>query len=103
VLAIYKATKNFPSNEQFGLTSQIRRAVVSITSNLSEGFSRQTIADKTHFYAMSLGSSTEVQNQLLIARDLSFLPKTDFERLAALSIEVNKLVNGLIKSLRNKK
>jgi four helix bundle protein len=102
VLGVYKVTKNFPSSEQFGLTSQIRRAVVSVTSNIAEGFSRQTLADKSHFYSMALGSSTEVQNQLLIARDLQFLPQNDFGRLADLSIEVNKLTNGLIKSLRSK-
>ena len=100
VLGVYKATESFPANEQFGLTSQIRRAVISITSNIAEGFSRHTLADKSHFYSMALGSSTEVQNQLLAARDLKFLDNTVFNELAAISIEVNKLINGLIKSLR---
>ncbi|MBX6334998.1 four helix bundle protein, partial [Candidatus Saccharibacteria bacterium] len=66
----------------------------------AEGFSRQTKSDKIHFYHMALGSSTEVQNQLLAARDLGFLSKQQFAALADLSIEVNKLLNGLIKSLK---
>jgi four helix bundle protein len=100
VLGIYKATETFPTTEQFGLTSQIRRAVVSITSNIAEGFSRRTIADKIHFYHMALGSSTEVQNHLIIARDLKLMPVENFKPLAELSIDVNKLTNGLIKSMK---
>src|SRR5690554_2846085 len=98
VLDVYDATNAFPQSEQFGLTAQIKRAVLSITSNIAEGFSRQTKSDKIHFYHMALGSSTEVQNQLLAARDLGFLSKQQFAALADLSIEVNKLLNGLIKS-----
>ena len=102
VLGVYESTGSFPSSEQFGLSSQIKRAVVSITSNIAEGFSRRTLADKTHFYYMALGSCTEVQNQLLIAKDLKFLEKDLFKKLADLSIEVHKLLNGLIKSLKVK-
>ena len=100
VLAVYKASQDFPSNEQFGLASQIKRAVVSITSNIAEGFSRKTKADKTHFYHMSLGSCSEVQNQLLVAKDLQFITSEEFNKLANLSVEVHKLLNGLIKSLK---
>jgi four helix bundle protein len=100
VLDVYDATNSFPQSEQFGLTAQIKRAVLSVTSNIAEGFSRQTKSDKIHFYHMALGSSTEVQNQLLAARDLGFLSKQQFAALADLSIEVNKLLNGLIKSLK---
>lgn len=73
VLLIYKITKQFPHEEQFGLTNQIRRAVVSITSNIAEGFSRSSYKEKSQFYSISLGSLTEVQNQLLIARDLKYI------------------------------
>jgi four helix bundle protein len=69
VLLIYGMTKQFPKEEMFGLTNQIRRAVVSITSNISEGFSRNSSKEKAQFYFTALGSLTEVQNQLLIARD----------------------------------
>ena len=102
VLGIYKVTENFPNSEQFGLTSQIRRAVVSITSNIAEGFSRRTNADKIHFYHMSLGSCTEVQNQMLIAKDLSFIKNSSFDKLSDQSVQVHKLLNGLIKSIKDK-
>ncbi|HLB66068.1 MAG TPA: four helix bundle protein [Candidatus Saccharimonadales bacterium] len=103
VLMIYKATENFPKQEQFGLTSQLRRAAVSITSNIAEGFSRQTTADKAHFYDMALGSCTEAQNQLMLARDLKFLSVNAFKTMADLSVEVHKLLNGLIKAVRSSK
>lgn len=100
VLRVYKSADSFPASEQFGLTAQIKRAVLSITSNIAEGFSRQTKNDKIHFYHIALGSCTEVQNQLIAARDLGFLSKEEFKGLAELSIEAHKLLNGLIKSLR---
>ncbi|OGD84182.1 four helix bundle protein, partial [Candidatus Collierbacteria bacterium RIFOXYD1_FULL_40_9] len=72
VLEIYKITQKFPTIEKFGLSDQIRRTTVSITSNISEGFSRQTKKDKLNFYHISLGSLSEVQNQIIIARDLKY-------------------------------
>lgn len=103
VLGVYKSTDSFPSSESFGLTSQIKRAVVSITSNIAEGFSRRTRADKVNFYHMALGSCTEVQNQLIIARDLKYIKTEIFSVLADISVEVHKLINGLIKSAEDKK
>lgn len=78
----------------------MRRCVVSITSNIAEGFSRQGIKEKIQFYYMALGSLTELQNQLLVARDVGYLPKEKFNELAKQTVEVNKLINGLIKSIR---
>lgn len=101
VIAIYATTKKWPSDEQFGLTSQIRRAAVSITSNIAEGFSRATKADKRHFYAMAHGSLTEVQNQLLIGRDVGYVSQTVFKQLADQTVVVHKLITGLIKSLKD--
>jgi four helix bundle protein len=100
VIAIYRITNEFPKKEIFALTSQMCRCVVSITSNISEGFSRKGIKEKIQFYYMSLGSVTELQNQLLIARDIGYLPKEEFDNLAKQTIEVSKLLNGLIKSLK---
>ncbi len=97
VLMVYGIVKNFPKDEQFGLVSQIKRAVVSISSNIAEGFSRQTYKDKIHFYVMSLGSLTEVQNQLLIAKDIGFLGKDDFNIIADQTVKVSKIINGLVK------
>lgn len=97
VLKIYKVTKAFPKEEQFGLINQIRRAVISITSNIAEGFSRSSYKEKSQFYSMALGSLTEVQNQLIIARDLEYITKEEFRALAEQTIIINKLLNGLIK------
>ncbi|MDP3993816.1 MAG: four helix bundle protein [Candidatus Doudnabacteria bacterium] len=97
VLMIYKLTKSFPKEEMFGLTSQMRRAAVSITSNIAEGFSRQYYSEKAQFYSMAQGSNTELQNQLLIAKDVKYLDEKDFSVTAEQSMFVKKLVNGLIK------
>jgi len=71
VVEIYKELKIFPKEEQYGLTSQTKRAVVSISSNIAEGFSRRTNKDKIQFHYIALGSLTELQNELLITRDLN--------------------------------
>ena len=101
VLEIYEITKKFPKEEQFGLVSQIRRAVVSITSNIAEGFSRSSYADKSRFYSMALGSLTEVQNQLMIAKDLRYINKEEFDVLIKKSVVIHKLLNGLIKKSKS--
>ena len=98
VLDVYKLTKIFPREELFGLISQLRRAVISVTSNIAEGFSRSTAKDKAYFYAVSLGSLTEVQNQLLIARDLGYITKDQYIALLFKIIETIRMTNGLIKS-----
>lgn len=95
VIDIYKITKNFPKDEQFGLTSQIRRAAVSITSNIAEGFSRSSSDDKKHFYTIALGSLTEIQSQLLIARDIKYITDDEFQNLAEKSVTAHKVLNGL--------
>ena len=102
VLLIYETTKDFPKEEIFGLTNQLRRAAVSITSNIAEGFSRQSAKEKVKFYFISLGSNLEVQNQLLITRDVGYLSREKFSELASQSIRVQKLLNGLIKSAANR-
>lgn len=101
VLEIYKITKNFPKEELFGLSNQIRRAVVSITSNIAEGFSRKSYKEKLQFYCIAQGSVTEIQNQLLIARDVNYLDNEKFQKIAEHTVVVHKLINGLIKYSRN--
>lgn len=96
-LEIYKITDKFPSKEIFGLTNQIRRSAVSVSSNIAEGFSRNSYKDKMQFYYIALGSLTELQSQLLIAKDIKYLDRVEFDRLADLSIDASKLINGLIK------
>ena len=100
VLSIYRVTREFPKDEQFGLTAQLRRASVSISSNIAEGFSRISYAEKIHFYSIALGSVTEVQNQILIARDIEYTSPLDFKNIEQQGTKVHKLINGLIKSSR---
>lgn len=95
VLMIYRETKKFPKEETFGLIGQMRRAAVSVTSNIAEGFSRNTIKDKCQFYATACGSLTELQNQLVVARDIEYLEREKFNTLAQQSINVLKLIHGL--------
>lgn len=98
VLMIYKITHSFPDEEKFGLSNQLQRAIVSFTSNIAEGFSRNSSKEKVQFYYMALGSLTETQNQLLIARDLKYLNGDHFEEVSKQMILVHKLTIGLIKS-----
>lgn len=98
VLAVYHVTESFPTNEKFGLTSQMRRSAVSITSNIAEGFNRRTGSDKRHFFVMAKSSLTELQNQLLIAKDLKLISKKAFIQLAEQTVEISKLLVGLMRS-----
>lgn len=100
VLVIYKTTDRFPQKEIYSLVSQMRRAAISITSNIAEGFSRYSLKEKIHFYYMALGSSTELHNQLLLSKDINYIGSEDFNEILSLLIKVNKLLNGLIKSLK---
>jgi len=100
VLIIYKETEKFPKKEIFGLISQMRRAAVSVTSNIAEGFSRNTNKDKCQFYTNALGSLTELQNQLLIARDVGYLERKLFFEIASQTVVVAKILNGL-KRIKN--
>ena len=97
VLMVYKITKQFPKEELFGLTSQMRRSAVSITSNIAEGFSRQSFKEKIQFYSIAQGSVTELQNQFFISKDVQYISIEIFNEVFKQSIKVHKIMNGLIK------
>jgi four helix bundle protein len=99
VLMIYKITKNYPKEEIFGLISQMRRCVVSITSNVAEGFCRNTQKDKTQFYYISKSSITELQNQLIISRDIEYIDNDVFHEMFNQTVKVSKIIFGLIRKL----
>ncbi len=99
-LSIYGATKSFPREEMFGLTSQIRRAAVSIASNIVEGCARNSEKDFLHFLDMAYGSAREVEYQLSLAFRLGYLPEESQILLTSQSVETCKVLNGLIRSLR---
>jgi len=102
VIMIYKITKSFPKEETYSLIDQMKRCVISITSNIAEGFSRQSKKEKMQFYFTAKGSLTELQNQLLAAKDVDYLNKEDFMRIADQTVIVHKLINGIIKSSKSK-
>lgn len=95
-------TCKFPKEEMYGLTSQIRRAIVSFTSNIAEGFSRHSYKEKIQFYYTSLGSLTEVQNQLIISKDLGYIDGNLFQEIINKTIDLSKMMNGLIKKSQTK-
>jgi four helix bundle protein len=103
IIEIYKITKGFPKEEQFGLISQLRRAASSITANIAEGFERYHFNDKTRFYYQARGSVGEVENFLILAKDLGFISIQKYTELADEASEVRRLINGLIKSIEKQK
>ena len=96
VLSIYRITKKFPKDELFGLTSQVRRSAVSITSNIAEGFGRHTFKDKVHFYYQARGSMTELRNQLIISKDVSYISESEYKELETRLDNAQRLLHGLI-------
>ena len=100
VLEIYQVTADFPKEERFGLISQIRRASVSVPSNIAEGCGRGGDAELARFLQIAMGSASELEYQLLLSNDLRYMEATDYERLAGMVIEVKKMLSSFIKRLR---
>jgi four helix bundle protein len=99
-IAVYKTTQSFPREEIFGLTSQLRRAAVSIPSNIVEGCARQSEAEYLHFLDMAYGSAREVEYQIGLSHRLGFLDAVSHEQLQQRATETAKVLNGLLRSLR---
>ena len=97
---VYEATKGFPREELYGLTSQLRRAAVSIPSNIAEGQGRNSPKEFVHFLAIAYGSLREAETQLLISGRLHYLNQERVNNLMELAGEVGRLLNGLSKSLQ---
>lgn len=101
VQKIYKFTDAFPSEEKFGLISQLRRASVSVASNLAEGTSRMTSKDKAHFSTLAYSSIMEVLNQLIISKKLNFLEHQDYLNLRTDIYKITNMLNALRKTQLN--
>lgn len=101
VKSIYLATKDFPSEEKFGLTNQLRRASISIGSNLAEGTSRNTNKDKAHFSTLAFSSLMEVLNQIIMAHELGFINENDYLKLRADIEKISNKLNAIRKSQLN--
>lgn len=100
VILVYKITKKFPKEELYVLTSQLRRCSVSVCSNIAEGFGRNSDKEKIQFYYLSHGSLTELQNQMIIAKGVNYIARTDLNNVIEQTVVVQKLVNGLIRKLK---
>ena len=99
VTLIYKYTAEYPKDEVYGLTSQIRRCAVSIPSNIAEGSARTTRKDFSHFLAIALGSVAELETQLIISRNLNFLSEAVLDELISDLISIRRMTLGLRKSI----
>jgi four helix bundle protein len=99
VLAIYKFTENFPKQEIFGLTSQLRRSAISVPANFAEGFRKLGLADKVRFYNISQGSLEESRYYLMLAKDLQF---GDSTKLLADATEISRMLGSYIRTIQNK-
>jgi len=100
VTDIYRSTGSFPKDEMYGLISQIRRASVSIPSNIAEGNSRRSKPDYLQFLKIARGSCAEVETQLMISKNLNYLNEENYQKLNNNIIEISKMLNGLIHSLQ---
>ncbi len=101
IKSIYQITKNFPPDEKFGLTNQLRRASVSIASNLAEGSSRASIKDRLRFITIAYGSLMEVLNQLIIAHELCFVEKKEYGEVRGQVEKIANKINALRRSQLN--
>jgi four helix bundle protein len=100
-LDVYEVTVTFPSEELYGLTSQMRRACAAIPANVAEGCGRGSNADLARFLQIALGSASELENHLLLAQDLAFLKSTAYERLTREVKELNRMLTSFVKSLKS--
>jgi four helix bundle protein len=100
VTEVYRVTQGFPKTELYGLTAQLRRAAVSIPSNIAEGQARKSYADFQRFLRNARGSMVEVETQLLIARNLGYLEETAARTLLAQTAELGRILNALLTALK---
>ena len=101
-LTIYRATKLFPESEKFGLSNQLRRAAVSVASNIAEGFSRQGVKEKIQFYYMAKGSLSEIECQLMIAEGVGYISGEQLEVFEQDILSTSKMLSALLRSAHAK-
>jgi len=99
-LSIYKASVNFPKQELYALTNQIQRAAVSIPANLAEGCGKDSDAELKRYFVIAMGSSSELEYLLLLARDLEYLPDSIYQEIQSSLVEVRRMLNAFIQRLK---
>jgi four helix bundle protein len=102
VTSIYKMTMTFPKDEVFGLVSQMRRAAVSVPSNIAEGYARGSDGEKLHFLRISSGSMSEIETQLMLSLNLGYIGQDAYDILSEQITSVWKQLNSLISSVKNR-
>jgi four helix bundle protein len=102
-LAVYQATSNFPKDELFGLTSQVRRASASIPANIAEGCGRDGNSELARFLQIAMGSGSELEYHLLLAHDLGFIESAVYQQLHHDLIEVKRMLNALIQKVKSER
>lgn len=98
----YRVSGNFPKEENFSLTNQIRRAAVSIPSNIAEGQERKGTAEFINFLSIAMGSRAEVETQLMIAQRLGYLPSTELDQILDLTDEIKRMTHSLVSRLKER-
>ena len=98
-LEVYRATRTFPREEQFGLTAQVRRSAESVAANIAEGCGRGGDLEFARYLQIAMGSASETEYHVLLARDLGLIPAADFDRLAEIVQEVKRMLTALIRKL----
>lgn len=99
-VAVYQLTSAFPPSERFGLTNQLRRAAVSVASNIAEGYGRSTKGEYLQFLGHARGSNSEVETQLVIARELGFDPRERIDHTEEICSEIGRMLGAIMKTLR---
>lgn len=99
-LNVYQSTENFPKEEIYGITSQLRRAAVSVPTNIAEGCGKDTDADLKRYCNIAMGSSSEEEYLLLLSRDLGYLSEETYQGLQSKLVETRKMLNGFIQKLK---
>lgn len=100
VLKIYRVTENFPKQEMYGITSQIRRSAVSVPTNIAEGCGKDTDAELKRYCLIAMGSSSELEYLLLLSHDLNYLSEESYQELQNQLIEARKMLNAFIRKLK---
>jgi len=99
---IYKITRDFPEDEKYGIVNQLRRACISICSNIAEGNSRTSNKEKTYFFQIAYSSSMEVLNQIIISNDLNYLGEPDLKKLREIIEKLSNKINALHKNIKSR-
>lgn len=100
VKEIFILTNKFPKSELYGLTSQMRRSAVAIPSNIAEGYGRKSSKEYAQFYSIAYGSALELETQIIISKELSFTPLTNFDKVDLLLEEVSRMLNTMTSQMR---